>query len=349
MHHKPIKAGLASFGMSSQVFHAPLITAHTGFELAAVVERHSSLALKTYPNVRIHRTVDDLLRDEEVEFVVINTPNDYHFDMTRQALEKGKHVIVEKPFTNTVTEGEGLLKIAESADRVLSVFQNRRWDSDFLTVKKIIQSQSLGRIVAYEAHFDRYRTYLESDTWKEDQGPGSGIVYNLGSHLIDQALVLFGFPDWLWATLSQVRSGSRVDDYFDIFMKSGGIHILLRASYLVKKPGPRYLVHGEKGSFLKYGIDLQEEALKAGLIPGSENWGMEPPEQWGTLTTAGEEADRDEKIASVPGDYLSYYDNIYDAVRRHKPLAVPAFDGLQVIRVIEAVYKSHEEKRIVTF
>lgn len=344
---KPVITGLASYGMSGMVFHAPLLEAHPGFVLKSVVQRNRSTAVDRYPGIKIEKDFRGLLQDDEIELIIVNATNDTHLSFTKSALEAGKHVVVEKPFVNTVRDGKLLLELAEKTGKVLSVFQNRRWDSDFLTVQKVVKTGILGRIVEYIGSFDRYRNFIQENTWKEDTGPGSGLLYNLGPHLIDQVLVLFGNPEVLQADIRKVRTGTRVDDYFDINFYYPGLKARIHSSYLVREPFPRFTLHGTSGSFIKYGLDPQEEALKSGGIPGSPGWGIEDESIQGILNTEWKGLHIKGKIASEKGDYLAYYENIYEAIRHDRPLAVPARESLANIHVIEKAFESTWEGKAV--
>ncbi len=348
MESRKIKTALASFGMSGKVFHGPLLHIHEGFEVLKILERHRSDSNKRYPYAQIIRTYNDILSDKNIELVIVNTPDHLHYEMTKQALEADKNVVVEKPFTLKSNEADELIKLARKKKKFLSVFQNRRWDSDFLTIQKIIKNKFLGRLVEYEAHFDRYRTFIQ-DSWKEDSSIGTGTLYNLGSHLIDQALVLFGFPEWLFADVRYARKNSKVDDFFDIKMGYPDVRVTLKASYLVKAPGPKFILHGEKGSFQKYGMDIQEEELKKGRWPKGDDWGLEPENIYGELTSDINGAEFSGTIASEPGNYLAFYDSIYQTlVHDEKPL-VTAQQARDVIRIIEAAYESAREKKVIKF
>ena len=266
MNHK-IKTGIAAFGMSGKVFHAPLLFNHNGFELKTIVEHSKDEASQLYPTVSVIRDVDSLLADEEIELVIVNTPDASHFDLAMKAINAGKNVVVEKPFTQTFEQANELIEAAKQKNVMLSVFQNRRWDADFLTIQKVIEGNLVGRLVEFESHFDRFRNYIKPNTWKEKAETGTGTLYNLGSHLIDQAVVLFGMPDAVNAEIRVLRPGGEVDDCFDVRLSYNFIKVTLKASYLVREPGPKYLLHGINGSFLKWGLDPQEEALTAGAIP----------------------------------------------------------------------------------
>ena len=337
-----INVALASYGMSGKVFHAPLIAAHPDFALYKVLERHRNDAAADYPDITTVRTFEDILGDEKVDVVVVNTPNPYHYDMTKAALEAGKHVVVEKPFTNTVQEAQKLIAVAEKQQKLLTVFQNRRLDSDFLTIQKVLDQKLCGRVVEYEAHYDRFRNYIQPDTWKEESGPGSGILFNLGSHMIDQALVLFGLPEKLFAKLSIQRSGGKTPDAYHLILTYPHLHVILKSSYLVRDEGPRYKILGEIGTFTKYGLDPQEDALKVGATPTGPDWGKEPKRIWGTLVTELNELPFQGKIASEAGNYLTFYDNLVKAISGESPLLVTAQEAMQVIYLIELAYQSNE-------
>ncbi len=344
---KPIKTALTAFGMSGQVFHGPLLKAHPDFEITKILERSKNLSRKDYPDTQLVRDFNDLIQDKEVELIIINTPENSHYELACKALKAGKHVVTEKPFTQTVAQGEELIELAEKNNCMLSVFQNRRWDSDFLTVSEVIKKQFLGRLVEFESHFDRYRNFIKPDTWKEDPETGTGTLYNLGSHLIDQALQLFGIPQSVWADIRALRTGAKVDDSFDIFLQYPDVKVTLKASYLVRQPGPRYILHGTHGSFLKYGTDVQEEDLKQGMNQLHPNWGAEPKSLWGMLDTEIDGMHFMGKIESFSGAYQKYYDNIFEVIRNNKELIVKPCQALDVIKIIEAAKESNEMHKAV--
>jgi len=343
-NQKQIATAIVSYGMSGSIFHAPLLNAHPGFLLKTILLRSSNSALEKYPDVIIARTYEELLSDDEIELIVVNTPDDTHFDFTCKGLEAGKHVIVEKPFTTIVGDGVKLIDLAKKKGRILSVFQNRRWDGDFLTVQKIIRQNMLGRLVEYEAHFDRYRNYIQ-DSWKESPGHQTGTLYNLGSHLIDQALVLFGMPQSVYADIRIMRTGGKVDDAFDLKLYYKDVKVTLKAGYLVREPGAKFMVHGTEGSFVKYGIDPQEEDLKQGRLPDEDGWGTEPESEWGILNTSINGIHIRKKIATMAGCYSDYYSNIYEAVRKSAELSVKPEEALNVIKIIEAAYRSSADRK----
>ena len=344
---KKINAGIASYGMSGEIFHAPLLHTHQGFQIIKILERTKNKSKDRYPYATIVREYGDLLKDPQIDLVVVNTPDNLHHGMVSEAIEAGKHVVVEKPFTLTVSDADDLITRAKKAGVLLSVFQNRRWDSDFLTVQKIIEEKMLGRLVEFEVHFDRYRNFIQENTWKELPESGSGTLYNLGSHMADQALVLFGLPRSVYADIRSLRTGGRVDDAFTLLLKYDDVKVTLKASYLVREPGPKYYVHGTLGSFLKWGMDPQEEALKKGSYPDSDGWGTEPEEDWGILNTEKDGKQIKQKFESLPGNYLTFYDLLYLALTEGKPNPVPAVEGRNVIRVIEAARESNKTGREV--
>jgi predicted dehydrogenase len=333
--------------MSGKVFHGPLLKADGRFNIKKVFERSTEKSKADHPEVEVVRSYKQLLEDPEIELIVVNTPNALHYSMARQALEAGKHVVVEKPFTVTAGEAGQLIELATRNSRVLTVFQNRRWDGDFLTLREVVGQQLLGKLVEYEAHYDRYRNFVEANTWKEETGPGSGILYNLGSHMIDQALVLFGVPLGVTAHLSTQRPGASIDDSYHLVLHYEGLRVILKSSYLVREQGPRYLLHGVNGSFLKWGIDPQEDALKAGQLPKEAGWGTEPDEWWGKLNTQVGELHVTGKVETKPGAYPQFYRNVYAAIREGGSLAVPPEEALQVIRVIEAAIQSNQSGQTV--
>jgi len=335
-----IQVGLASFGMSGMVFHAPILTHHPGFQVSKIVERSKNEVQKTYPDIASVRSFDELLNDDNIELIVVNTPDHTHFEYARKALEARKHVVVEKPFTQSIGQGEDLLNLADRKNRVLSVYQNRRWDGDFLTIRKILNNQWLGRLVEFESSYMRYRNYIQPNTWKESAAQGIGITFNLGSHMIDQAVALFGMPGAVWADIDSMRAGSEIDDYYVIKLIYPDIKVTLKASYLVREEGPRYTLHGANGSFLKYGLDPQEEMLKQGGNPSMPDWGKEPESQWGILNTEINGIHVRGKVETIAGNYAAYYDNIYDAIRKHAELEVTAEQALNVICLIEAAMES---------
>lgn len=347
----PIKTGLASFGMSGRVFHAPFIHTNPHFELTAIVERSKTLSAADYPEATIVRSIEELVQRDEIELIVINTPDSTHFDYARMALEAGKHVIVEKPFTQTVAEAELLVEMAKEKGLTLAVYQNRRWDSDYLTVCDIIQKGLVGRLVEFESTFPRYRNFIKPDTWKETGAMGGGLTYNLGAHLIDQAVQLFGMPEAIFADIATLRRGGKVDDYFVIHLLrpllAPEVKVTLKSSYLMCEPEPRFVLHGTEGSFVKYGLDRQEEDLNQGLRPVGADWGKEDEQIWGLLHTQKEDIEQITRYPSLSGNYAGFYQNIYEHIRKQQPLLSDAAGVIPVIRLIEAAYQSSREQQVI--
>ena len=341
-----VRVGLIGFGLAGQAFHAPVIRSVPGLELACILERSGSRAREKYPQVRVVRTLEELLADESIRLCVIATPNPSHFDLARRCLLAGRHVVVDKPFTTTSAEASELIRLARERNRLLTVYQIRRWDGDFQTVRKIVESGVLGQVVEYEARYDRFRPSLKANAWRERPEPGSGVLFDLGPHLIDQALVLFGSPQTISASAFVQREGSHVDDAFDVAMEYPGTRVLLRARMLAYSPGPHFLIHGTKGSFVKYGMDPQEGPLRRGEVPDGPDWGPhwgeEPAEQWGTLAAEGEGS---RKVKTDAADYRLFYANMRNAIVQGTPLVVTAEQAARVIRVIELAHQSSSERR----
>jgi scyllo-inositol 2-dehydrogenase (NADP+) len=344
----PVNTALCSFGMSGRLFHAPFLHLNPGFTLYSVLERSKDLAAAQYPGIKVQRSLEELLKDDAVELVIVNTPSYTHFDFAKKALNAGKHVVVEKPFTATVQEAEELTTLAEQKGKKLSVFQNRRYDSDFKTVKKILDSGDLGPIVEAELHYDRYNPVLSPKLHKETPGPAVGVVYDLGPHLIDQALQLFGMPQALFADLGFTRPGSKVEDYMEILFYYPGLRVRIKAGYFIREALPAYILHGTSGSFLKSRADIQERELLAGHHPGGGDWGKEPDSERGLLHTEKNGKIIREPVPTGQGNYGEYYDRLYEAIRMPgKTVPVTPEDGIKIIRIIETAYRSNREKRVI--
>ena len=341
MGNKVIKTGLVGFGTGGEFFHAPFIHALDEFELTAVVERSKEKSKERYPNAKIVRTIEELLLIEEIELIVVTTPNDTHFHLAQKALEMGKHVVLDKPFTVTSEEAEVLIWLAEKKKKVLTVYHNRRFHSDFKTLQTILSKNELGEITEYLACFDRYRPELRPDAWKETERPGAGILYDLGSHLIDQVLVLFGKPLAISAELKTERPGAKVTDFFEVIMYYKNHKAVLKAGMLVDQPGPVFRVTGTKATYTKYGTDPQEALLKAGLMPKGVEWAKEPEETWGQITSG----DVSHVVPPIYSDYRDFYRNVYAAVVFGEELAVKAEQAAMVIRCIELAIRSNVENK----
>ncbi len=349
MQPQPINVGLIGFGFAGRTFHAPVIRAVTGLRLAAILQRKGDDAAKAYPDVRIARTVEELLASDSIQLVVIATPNTSHFDLARQCLLAAPHVVIDKPFATTHAEAAELVALAEKCGRLLSVYQSRRFDGDFKTVRNLIASEALGRIVHYESHYDRYRLQLRPGAWREQAGPGSGVWFDLGPHLIDQALTLFGAPEAVSADIRIERDGAAVDDAFDVTLLYPRLRVFLRGTMLASKLAPHFLIHGTKGSYVKHGLDPQENALKRGETPGGPGWGKEPPEAWGTLTHVEGDKIEERTIPTEAGNYCEYYENVRDAILGKATLAVTPQAALNVMRVLELAQQSSRERRVIQY
>ena len=344
---KPINTALCSFGMSGYVFHAPFIEVHPAFNLYGVWERTKNNAQAKYPNIKTFRTLEEMLADQNIELVVVNTPSVTHYDFAKQAINSGKNVVVEKPFTATVEQAEELILLAKEKNVALSVYHNRRYDSDFKTVKKILDEGWLGNIVEAEIHYDRYDPGLSYKLHKEIPTAAVGSIYDLGSHLIDQALVLFGMPNAVFADLDTYRPNSKVGDYFDIKLFYSTHRVILKSSYYVREALPGNIMNGTKGTFIKSKADIQEAELQAGKIPGSKDWGAEPDKEKGLLHTEKDGKIIREQVPTLNGDYMEYYEGIYQALRNNGLVPVTGTEGMEVIRVIEAALKSNREKKVI--
>ncbi len=343
-----IKTALLSYGMSGKVFHAPFLELHPGFELVGAWERSKMKINEDFPMVKSYKTFDDILNDE-VDLVIVNTPVETHFEYAKKSLLAGKHTLVEKAFTANAAEAEELKEIADERNLKLIVFQNRRWDSDFKTVKQIFDRKILGDIIEAEIHFDRFNPNLSPKLHKETANPGAGVLKDLGSHIIDQALVLFGFPKSLFADIRKTRDYSLVDDWFDITLFYPESRVRLKAGFFVREPLPAYIFHGTVGSFLKSRGDIQEDELKLGKKPMVSDWGKEPDYKSGVLHTTIEGAAVRENMATLSGNYYDFFEALYQCIKHGAPEPVSASEGIHVMRIIDAAIKSSESKQMITF
>ncbi|MRV70365.1 oxidoreductase [Duganella sp. FT92W] len=341
--------GLIGYGLGGAIFHAPMIAATPGLRLARIASRSANPdeVRRAYPGVSLDESPQAMLDDPAIQLVVVCTPNASHYALAKAALLAGKHVVVDKPFVLSSAEGDELVALAADKGVLLSVYQNRRWDGDFLTLRRAVESGELGPVHTYRAHFDRYAPQVKA-RWKESAQPGSGVLWDLGSHLIDQVLCLFGLPQAVTTHLSIQREGAQVEDAFELVLDYGKRKAVLHASALVRAPGPRYEVHGAQGSFIKYGVDTQEDALKQGARPGDAGWGHDIPAHYATITGA-DGASR--TVETIPGGYEAYYRGVRAAIADGKPALAPvaAQDAVAVVRVIECAYRSHHERRTIDF
>ena len=341
-----IRTALLSYGMSGKVFHAPFISFHEGFELIGSWERSKKLIREDYPSVKSYATMEALLEDD-VDLVIVNTPVDTHYEYAKKVLLAGKHAIVEKAFTTTVAQAQELAALAKERGVKLAVFQNRRWDSDFKTVQKIILEKKLGKIVEAEFHFDRYNPLLSPKSHKETANSGAGILKDLGPHLIDQALCLFGLPESVFADIRITREHSLVDDYIDILLYYPDFRVRLKASFFVREAVPSFMIHGKKGSFLKSRGDVQEDDLKLGKKPNLGTWGKEPKSKEGTLHTEIDDDIFNAKVETLQGNYYDFFDGVYNSISNDVQEPVTAQDGVHVMQIIEAAIQSSAEKRVI--
>ncbi len=340
----PIRVGLVGYGIAAQVMHLPFLTTMKEYLLVSILERNNNHSREKYPFITVAKTIEELVSNPGIDLVVITSPNETHFDYAQKALLAGKDVVLEKPFTITSSDATKLVELAHQNNRVLSVFHNRRYVADFLTIKKLLKEKLLGEIVEFEAHYDRYRPEQKPNAWREENKPGSGILYDLGSHLIDQALYLFGMPQTITADVRMQRPHARTDDYFDLRLDYGFTKVILKACMLVREPGPRYMIHGTQGSYIKYGEDPQEAMLKAGILPTIPHWGEEPEQQWGLLHTAIDGKIIKEKYPSLPGNFGWYYKNLFETLAHGSTLKERPEHGYNAIRVIELASESNQKK-----
>lgn len=341
-----IKTALLSYGMSGKVFHAPFLVFHPGFELVGSWERSKKIIQNDYPEVISYGSLETLLNDS-IDLVVVNTPVATHFEYAKQALLAGKHVLVEKAFTTTVGEAQELHDLAKSKGLKLAVFQNRRWDSDFKTVESVFSEGLLGDIVEAEFHFDRYNPNLSPKQHKETLNSGAGILKDLGPHLIDQALYLFGLPNAVFADIRITREHSLVDDSIDILLYYPEFRVRLKAGFFVREPIPSYVLHGKKGSFLKPRGDVQEDDLKLGKKPNLTDWGSELLENEGLLHTDRNGKISKEKVPTLQGNYYDFFDGLYHSIVNNGIEPVTSQDGINVMKIIESATKSSETRQAV--
>lgn len=336
----PIHTALVGYGSVAEKMHAPLIDVCPDLDLVAVVERNSNKCESKYPQVKTYRSLEELLQADAADLICITTPNEFHFPMAKQCLLAGKHVVVDKPVTVHSWEAEELRKIASEKGLVCSVFHNRRYDGDFRTLQKLVAEGTLGRLVYVESHFDRFRPQV-SENWREKDVPGNGITYDLGVHLIDQLVLLFGAPDSIFADIQKQRTHAVSDDYFDICLFYPGFKARVTAGVLVNVATPKFLLLGEKGSYQKFFLDVQEQAFKDGKRPEGENWGVEPEERWGKLYLENET----KPLPTEKGDYRIFYQNVADAILQGAELLVTVPQTITVLKLIEAAFISSQEGR----
>ncbi len=337
-----IKVGLLGYGYASKTFHAPLIMGTPGLELAGVSSSDASKVHADWPAIPVVSDPQMLFNDPSIDLIVIPTPNDTHFPLAQSALAAGKHVVVDKPFTVTLSQANALKEHADDAGLLLSVFHNRRWDSDFLTLKTLLAEGSLGNVVYFESHFDRYRPEIRQ-RWREQAGAGGGIWYDLGPHLLDQALQLFGLPETLNVDLGMLRPGSQSVDYFHAVLSYPGQRVVLHSTVLAAAETARYIVHGTQGSYIKFGVDPQEDRLKAGERLPQADWGYNMRD--GIVTLSHDNVLTEKPLLTLPGNYPAYYAGIRDAIWGTAPNPVPATEAIKVMELIELGIASDQQKK----
>jgi len=339
-----LNVALVGYGLVGRVFHAPLICHTPGLHLHTVVSSDPTKVLADDPGMRVVADAGTAFTDSDIDLVVIAAPNTVHAALANAALAAGKHVVVDKPFTITSQEAREVIANAARARRLVSVFQNRRWDSDFLSVQKLIADGVLGEISEFHSHFDRHRPVV-ADRWRERDQPGSGLWYDLGPHLLDQALQLFGMPLAVTADIALQRERAQVADYFHVQLRYPTLRVVLHAGSLVPANGLRFAVHGTRGSYLKHGLDVQESALRDGGIPGEANWGVDA--RSGELHVASDDGVQVSRMPGIPGDYRQYYVALRDAIVRGSPAPVTPVQALEVMAMLEWGMQSSLERREV--
>ncbi len=339
MEKRVLNVGIAGFGMSGKIFQAPFLNADSNFSIRKVYERVTERAREEYPYIETVRSFEELLTDD-IDLVVISTPNALHVPMAKQAMNAGKHVLVEKPVAATASQALELCALAKEKGVVFTVFQNRRLDGDFLTVKKLIEGGDLGEVLDYEVHYDRFVQGVSSKAWKAEGGKGVDILYDLGVHIIDQAYTLFGMPKEVYADLRKQRAESAGIDKFEVILYYENTRAVLSAGEVVALSGPHYTVNGRKGSFIKYGMDVQEEALIAGLRPPREDWGREDESMYGTLARVTQGGIVCEKVPTVQSNYGLFHSNLHSAITEGAPLMADPMESVDVLRIMEAAIES---------
>ncbi len=344
-----INAGIASYGMSGKLFHAPFLEAHPHYNLAAIVERHKEESRVKYPNSKLYRSFEELIADKSIQLVVINTPVQTHFEYAKAALNAGKNIVVEKPFTVTANEAQELDDIAKGKKLFLSVYQNRRYDGDFRAIKDVIQENILGTLKEAELRYDRYRTGHSGKDHKEGDKPGAGNLHDLGAHLIDQAIQLFGFPEAVFADVFAMRDNMVANDYFEVLLYyPRPFRVRIKGTVFARESGYAYTIQGENGTFLQQRSDLQEARLQADEIPSLETWIPTPQGFDGILHTIINGEPVRKETRSEMGNYMDYYEEVYQALVNGAPNPVPASDAVLTMRIIDAALQSSKERRVIS-
>lgn len=336
-----ISVGIIGFGVAARTFHFPFINHCPDYRITAVVSRHPVPELKYCPFATQYSDIDSMLAEAEIDLAVITAPNAVHYALAKRCLEAGKHVVLEKPMVNHVAEGIALRDLANRRGVLLSAFHNRRWDSDFLTVQKLIAAGQLGQLRLFCSHWDRFRPQYQN-RWRENPGAGSGIWYDLGTHLVDQVLMLFGMPEAVTGHCRALRAQSPTIDYAHVQLHYASFEVVLHISPFTCAPNFRFCIEGDKGNFVKYGLDIQERQLKSGLSLQAPEYGVTPKEEDGRIYDA---AGHSKVIKSERGNFAAYYQNIAAAITGHAALAVTATDAIRVIALLELAQKSSDTGR----
>jgi len=341
-----IRVGLVGFGMAGRVFHAPLLSSVEGLELAAVLERHSDNAAQRYPGITTYRSLEAMLADSSLGLFVVATPNGTHFQVARQILEAGKSAVVDKPTAVTSDEIGQLMKLAAARDALLIPFHNRRWDSDFQTLHQLVHEGSVGRIVHLESTLDRWRPAGNRVAWKDDPTEG-GLLLDIGTHLADQALVLFGNPQAICGDVIRERDGNGSNDSFTVRLRYRGFSVTIAANVLSSLPRPRFHLRGTKANYSKWGLDPQETALNEVSSIGDGPWGLEPASDWGTLKVDVDNSSVTRPVPPLPGDYRQFYAGVRDALLGKSQAPVTATAAWRVARLLEWAKESSDRRREV--
>lgn len=332
-----IKTGIAAFGMSGRLFHAPFLKCHPRFEFSAVVERSKKKVYLDYKNVKSYNSIDELLLDESIELVIVNTPNDTHFEFALKAIKANKHVLIDKPFTTTAAEAKQLFKEAKKKGVFLLPYQNRRYDSDFLSVKEVVESGNLGNLVEVHFRYDRYRNAVVENSWKEDPVSGNGVIYNLGAHVIDGIISLFGVPLEWSKYASSVRPNSQVNDYEHVhLLYPNNLQVFVTISLLVADPQPAFVLNGTTGTFKKNRTDVQENQLNEGMQPDHVLFGVELPKSEGIITTIDSNGLKTQKkIAAPKASYMNVFEDVYQTLRMGKHYPVTEEQIIAQLKILE--------------
>jgi predicted dehydrogenase len=365
MSSTPIRSAVLGYGLAGRVFHCPFVSAVPGFELTTILQRTGNTAADAYPHARIIRDPEDAFADPSIDLIIIATPNETHTELATRALNAGKHVVVDKPLAPTSADARTLIDLAAKKGLILAPFHNRRFDGDFLTVRKLLREGTLGRVVQIYSRFDRFRPIQRPGTWKETGGQPNGILYDLGPHLLDQAVALFGLPDRITAEDREERDKTDIDDAFNVTLHFDNpsfegkpigrpVRYTCEATLLAAEPSPRFTVHGTNGTYTKRGVDPQEPAINTGgarppQLGSPELWFPEPQSAWGNLTVCTKPTEPVE-LSTKPfptetGDYRLFYANVRDAIRGESALAVPSEAGYINLRLLELAVESSKSRR----